>query len=203
MNKKYIKKSLKYVWHPCSQMKDYESVPLIPIKKGRGSWLYDFEGKKYLDVTSSWWVNLFGHNNKTIKKYIKNQLDELEHSMLAGLTHNPVIELSEKLSKLTKLSHCSYGSDGSNAVEIALKMSVQFWRQTGLPEKNKFVYLENSYHGETLGSLSVTDIPLFKSQYYSLMRPHIQTLSPDLRLKKANQSNDDFMTSKLQSLAKK
>ena len=202
MNKKYIKKSLKYVWHPCSQMKDYESVPLIPIKKGRGSWLYDFEGKKYLDVTSSWWVNLFGHNNITIKKYIKNQLDELEHSMLAGLTHNPVIELSEKLSKLTKLSHCSYGSDGSNAVEIALKMSVQFWRQTGLPEKNKFVYLENSYHGETLGSLSVTDIPLFKSQYYSLMRPHIQTLSPDLRLKKANQSNDDFMASKLQGLAK-
>jgi len=201
-NKKYIEKSMKYVWHPCSQMKDYELLPLIPIEKGKGTWLFDYEKKKYLDVTSSWWVNLFGHNNKTIKKYIKKQLDELEHSMLAGLTHNPVIELSEKLSKLTKLSHCSYGSDGANAVEIALKMSVQYWQQTGFKEKNKFVHLENSYHGETLGALSVTDIPLFKSQYYSLMRSHIQTSSPDLRLKPNNQSKEDFVSEKLKDLAK-
>ena len=101
-NNKYIKRSLKSVWHPCTQMKHHENLPLIPIERGRGVWLYDFDGKKYLDVTSSWWVNLFGHNNKIIKKYITRQLNTLEHSMLAGLTHSPVIELSEKLSKLTK-----------------------------------------------------------------------------------------------------
>lgn len=201
-NNKYIQKSIKHVWHPCSQMKHYENIPLIPIQKGRGSWLFDYENKKYLDVTSSWWVNLFGHNNKIIKKYIAKQLNILEHSMLAGLTHGPVIELSEKLGKLTKLGHCSYGSDGANAVEIALKMSAQFWLQTGSPKKNKFVYLENSYHGETLGALSVTDISLFKSQYYSLMKSHIQTPSPDWRFKKKNQSNEDFIQSKLNALAK-
>ncbi|MDA7843350.1 adenosylmethionine--8-amino-7-oxononanoate transaminase [Methylophilaceae bacterium] len=201
-NNKYIKRSLKSVWHPCTQMKHHENLPLIPIEKGRGVWLYDFDGNKYLDVTSSWWVNLFGHNNKIIKKYITRQLNTLEHSMLAGLTHSPVIELSEKLSKLTKLGHCSYGSDGANAVEIALKMSSHYWSQTGFPLKNKYIYLENSYHGETLGALAVTDVPIFRTHYGALIKNYIKTDSPDLRLKKNNQSFDEFLNEKLEKLTK-
>ena len=131
-NKKYIKESMKYIWHPCSQMKHHEKTPLIPIREGRGSWLIDFNNKKYLDVTSSWWVNLFGHNNKIIKQHITKQLNKIEHVMLAGVTHEAAIDLSKKLSKLTKLSHCSYGSDGANAVEIALKMSSHYWKRIGL-----------------------------------------------------------------------
>ena len=201
-NHKYIKRSLKSVWHPCTQMKHHENLPLIPIEKGRGVWLYDFDGKKYLDVTSSWWVNLFGHNNKIIKKYITRQLNTLEHSMLAGLTHSPVIELSEKLSKLTNLGHCSYGSDGANAVEIALKMSSHYWSQIGFPLKNKYIYLENSYHGETLGALAVTDVPIFRTHYGALIKNYIKTDSPDLRLKKNNQSFDEFLNEKLEKLSK-
>ena len=201
-NNKYIKRSLKSVWHPCTQMKHHENLPLIPIERGRGVWLYDFDGKKYLDVTSSWWVNLFGNNNKIIKKYITRQLNTLEHSMLAGLTHSPVIELSEKLSKLTNLGHCSYGSDGANAVEIALKMSSHYWSQIGFPLKNKYMYLENSYHGETLGALAVTDIPIFRTHYGALIKNYIKTDSPDLRLKKNNQSFDEFLDEKLEKLTK-
>ena len=199
-NKKYIKESMKYIWHPCSQMKHHEKTPLIPIKEGRGSWLIDFNNKKYLDVTSSWWVNLFGHNNKIIKQHITKQLNKIEHVMLAGATHEAAIDLSKKLSKLTKLSHCSYGSDGANAVEIALKMSSHYWTRVGLPKKNKFVYLENSYHGETIGALSVTDIPIFRKQYASLIKPYFSVPSPDLRLKKTNQTPEEFIQEKIKSL---
>ena len=199
-NKKYIKESMKYIWHPCSQMKHHEKTPLIPIREGRGSWLIDFNNKKYLDVTSSWWVNLFGHNNKIIKQHITKQLNKIEHVMLAGATHEAAIDLSKKLSKLTKLSHCSYGSDGANAVEIALKMSSHYWKRVGLPKKNKFVYLENSYHGETIGALSVTDIPIFRKQYASLIKPYFSVPSPDLRLKKANKTTDEFIQEKIKSL---
>ena len=199
-NKKYIKESMKYIWHPCSQMKHHEKTPLIPIREGRGSWLIDFNNKKYLDVTSSWWVNLFGHNNKIIKQHITKQLNKIEHVMLAGATHEAAIDLSKKLSKLTKLSHCSYGSDGANAVEIALKMSSHYWKRVGLPKKNKFVYLENSYHGETIGALSVTDIPIFRKQYASLIKPYFSVPSPDLRLKKANKTSEEFIQEKIKSL---
>ena len=199
-NKKYIKESMKYVWHPCSQMKHHEKIPLIPIREGRGSWLIDFNDKKYLDVTSSWWVNLFGHNNKIIKRHITKQLNKIEHVMLAGVTHEAAIDLSKKLSKLTKLSHCSYGSDGANAVEIALKMSSHYWARVGLPKKSKFVYLENSYHGETIGALSVTDIPIFRKQYNSLIKPYFSVPSPDSRLKKAHQTSEEFIQEKIKSL---
>ena len=199
-NKKYIKESMKYIWHPCSQMKHHEKTPLIPIREGRGSWLIDFNNKKYLDVTSSWWVNLFGHNNKIIKQHITKQLNKIEHVMLAGATHEAAIDLSKKLSKLTKLSHCSYGSDGANAVEIALKMSSHYWKRVGLPKKNKFVYLENSYHGETIGALSVTDIPIFRKQYASLIKPYFSVPSPDFRLNKANKTSEEFIQEKIKFL---
>lgn len=138
MNNKYLQeRSLKTVWHPCTQMKQHESMPLIPIVRGQGVWLYDSEGKRYLDAIGSWWVNLFGHANPRINAAIRDQLDKLEHVMLAGFTHESVVELSERLRKLVsgKLGHCFYSSDGASAVEIALKMSFHYWHNMGHPEK--------------------------------------------------------------------
>ncbi|HTE16330.1 MAG TPA: aminotransferase class III-fold pyridoxal phosphate-dependent enzyme, partial [Burkholderiales bacterium] len=161
-NSLLLKRSLAAVWHPCTQMKQHESLPLIPVARAQGCWLYDFDGKRYLDAVSSWWVNLFGHGNAHINAALRDQLDTLEHAMLAGCTHEPVVELSERLSKLTsgKLGHCFYGSDGASAVEIALKMSFHYWRNSGQSLKTNFVSLAGSYHGETLGALSVTDVAL-------------------------------------------
>ena len=124
-NKKLKNRDLKVIWHPCTQMKDHEKLPLIPIKKAYGVYLEDFEGNRYIDAISSWWVNLFGHTNSYINTKIKEQLDELEHVILAGFTHEGIIRLSERLVKLTpkNLTKCFYADNGSSAIEVALKMS--------------------------------------------------------------------------------
>ena len=191
-NQDLLKRSLQSVWHPCTQMKQHEVFPLIPIQRGEGVWLYDIEGKQYLDAVSSWWVNLFGHNNPRIKDAIKQQLDTLEHVMLAGFTHEPVVELSEKLAKLTGLGHAFYASDGASATEIALKMSFHYWRNSAKPQKTQFISLQNSYHGETLGALGVTDVAIFKDTYAPLLMQSAQTPSPDFRLAEAGESAEDF-----------
>ncbi|MHB8167739.1 MAG: aminotransferase class III-fold pyridoxal phosphate-dependent enzyme, partial [Sulfuricella sp.] len=180
-NKTFLDRSLAAVWHPCTQMKLHETLPLVPISRGEGVWLYDFEGKRYLDAVSSWWVNLFGHCNPRINAALKDQLDQLEHVMLAGFTHQPVVELSERLSRLSGLGHCFYGSDGASATEIALKMSFHYWRNSGRPAKTRFVSLRNGYHGETVGALSVTDVALFKDTYAPLLRESAQVPTPDWR----------------------
>jgi adenosylmethionine-8-amino-7-oxononanoate aminotransferase len=178
-----LRRSLSAVWHPCTQMKHHETLPLIPVARARGCWLYDFEGRRYLDAVSSWWVNLFGHCHPRINAALAAQMEQLEHVILAGFTHEPVVVLSERLSRLTggALGHCFYASDGASAVEIALKMSFHFWRNTGKPGKTRFVSLEGSYHGETLGALSVTDVALFKDTYAPLLRQSAQVPSPDWR----------------------
>ena len=178
-----VSRSLAAVWHPCTQMKHHETIPLIPLKSGKGIWLYDAQGNRYLDAISSWWTNLFGHTHPAITGAIKTQLDTLEHAMLAGCTHEPVIELSERLGQKTngQLGHAFYASDGASAVEIALKMSFHYWRNVGKSSKTEFVALENSYHGETLGALSVTDVALFKDTYQSLLKVSHLTLAPDNR----------------------
>ena len=191
-NQALLNRSLQSVWHPCTQMKQHEQFPLIPIKKGHGVWLYDADGKRYLDAVSSWWVNLFGHNNPRIKDAIKQQLDNLEHVMLAGFTHEPVIELSEKLSRLTGLGHAFYASDGASATEIALKMSFHYWRNSGKNSKTKFISLQNSYHGETLGALGVTDVAIFKDTYAPLLMQSVQMPSPDFRLAEVGESAEAF-----------
>ena len=191
-NQTLLSRSLKSVWHPCTQMKQHETYPLIPIQRGDGVWLYDADGRRYLDAVSSWWVNLFGHNNPRIKDAIKLQLDTLEHVMLAGFTHEPVVELSEKLSQLTGLGHAFYGSDGASATEIALKMSFHYWRNIGKVNKTKFISLQNSYHGETLGALSVTDVAIFKDTYAPLLMQSAQMPSPDFRLAEAGESAEAF-----------
>lgn len=191
-NQDLLHRSLQSVWHPCTQMKQHEQFPLVPISRGDGVWLVDEDGNRYLDAVSSWWVNLFGHNNTRIKDAIKLQLDTLEHVILAGFTHEPVVALSEKLAKLTGLGHAFYGSDGASATEIALKMSFHYWRNTGKPNKTKFVSLQNSYHGETLGALGVTDVAIFKDTYAPLLMQSAQMPSPDFRLAETGESAENY-----------
>ncbi|MBS0354386.1 MAG: adenosylmethionine--8-amino-7-oxononanoate transaminase [Proteobacteria bacterium] len=192
-NSEFLARSLSAVWHPCTQMKHHEQLPLIPIKRGEGAWLYDMDGKRYLDGISSWWVNLFGHANPRIGAALKAQLDTLEHVLLAGFTHEPVVELSERLAALTghRLGHAFYASDGASATEIALKMSVHYWRNTGRPAKNRFVSLTGSYHGETVGALAVTDVAIFRDAYAPLVRGGTCVPTPDARLAEAGETAAD------------
>ncbi len=188
-NADLLQRSLKAVWHPCTQMKQHAAgeLPLIPIARGAGAWLYDFDGRRYLDAVSSWWVNLFGHCNPRINAALREQLETLEHVILAGFTQQPVVELSERLSALTggaageRLGHCFYASDGASATEIALKMSFHSWRNRGRSEKQDFLCLSGSYHGETVGALAVTDVALFKDAYAPLVRSAATVPSPDAR----------------------
>lgn len=189
-----LARSQSAVWHPCSQMKHYEQFPLVPIARGSGVWLYDTDNNRYLDTVSSWWVNLFGHCNPRINTALRDQLDTLEHVMLAGFTHEPVVQLSERLRELAPagLGHCFYGSDGAAAIEIAIKMSAHYWGNTGKPQKTQFISLQNSYHGETLGALSVTDVALFYDAYNALIRQQSTVPSPDARLAEVGESAENF-----------
>lgn len=180
MDNEFLKQlDLKHIWHPCTQMKDHENVPLIPIKKAKGVWLYDFNDKRYLDCISSWWVNLFGHCNEKIANAMKKQVDELEHVILAGFTHEPIIKLSTKLCEKVgrDFNKCFYADNGSSAVEIALKMSFHYHLNQGF-KKNKFLSLSNSYHGETLGALSIGDVALYKNTYNPLLLKCLNTPVP-------------------------
>lgn len=193
-NTNLLARSLSAVWHPCSQMKHYELFPLLPIANGSGIWLYDYDNKRYLDAVSSWWVNLFGHCNPRINAALRDQLETLEHVMLAGCTHEPVVQLSERLREIAPkgLGHCFYASDGASATEIALKMSAHYWRNSGKPDKTHFISLENSYHGETLGALSVTDVALFRTAYGTLIRQHATVPSPDWRKAAAGENAEVY-----------
>jgi adenosylmethionine-8-amino-7-oxononanoate aminotransferase len=176
-------RSLRHVWHPCTQMARAAQVPPLPIVRGRGPWLEDAEGRRYFDATSSWWVNLFGHADARLNAALKAQLDELPHVMLAGCTHPPAVLLAERLAALTGgvLGHCFFASDGASAVEVALKMSFHHWRNRGRAAKREFVCLRQGYHGETLGALAVTDVAVFRDVYDPLlMRAHV-VASPDAR----------------------
>ncbi len=193
-NQSFSDRDLAVLWHPCTQMKDHEAFPVIPIKKGRGVWLEDFEGNRYLDAISSWWVNLFGHANPAINAALKDQLDTLEHVIFAGFTHEPAIKLAEKLVEITPegLSRCFYADNGSAAVEVALKMSFHYWRNKGQNQKTKFITLENSYHGETLGALAVGDVALYKETYDPLLMDVITVPGPDCYNREQGESWADY-----------
>ena len=182
-NSVLLTRSRTAVWHPCTQMKQHETLPLIPVARAQGCWIYDCDGRRYLDAVSSWWVNLFGHAEPRINAALIDQLQKLEHVMLAGFTHEPVVQLSERLSALAggALGHCFYGSDGASATEIALKMSFHYWRNRDRQAKQEFISLAGSYHGETLGALSVTDVALFRDSYAPLLRASRQVPCPDWR----------------------
>ena len=178
-NSEMMQRDLEVIWHPCTQMKDHETLPLIPIKSGKGVYLYDFEGNSYIDAVSSWWVNLFGHANESINAKIKLQLDTLEHVLLAGFTHEPAVELAHKLVKITPktLKKVFYVDNGSSAVEAALKMSYHYHLNLG-KSKALFLSLTNSYHGETIGALSVGDVALYKETYAPLLIANMQVPVP-------------------------
>ncbi len=180
-NDRITARDLAVVWHPCTQMKDHERLPPIPIARGEGVWLYDFDGRRYLDGISSWWVNLFGHANPRINRALREQLERLEHVLLAGFTHEPVVRLSEALVRLLPqgLTRCFYADSGSAAIEVAVKMSFHFWQNRGQPKKRRFITLSNSYHGETLGALAVGDVELYKKVYQPLLMDVITAPSPD------------------------
>ena len=178
-NSQIVEEDLKHIWHPCTQMKDHETLPLIPIKRAKGVYLYDFEDNRYIDAISSWWVNIFGHANEHISNRIKEQLDTLEHVLLAGFTHKPAVNLAEKLVNLTPkgLDKVFFADNGSSAVEVALKMSFHYHRNLG-SHRPLFLSLTNSYHGETIGALSVGDVELYKETYAPLLLSSIQTPVP-------------------------
>jgi adenosylmethionine-8-amino-7-oxononanoate aminotransferase len=193
-NKSLARRDLAALWHPCTQMRDHAEDPPIPIRRGQGVWLEDYDGRRYLDAISSWWVNLFGHANPRINAAIADQLDTLEHVILAGFTHAPAVELSERLGALTPgLGHCFYASDGSSAVEIALKMSYHYWRNRG-EARTRFINLANSYHGETLGALAVGDVGLYKETYQPLLLTPVTVPSPDCYHREPGESCTDYST---------
>ncbi len=195
LNEEWQARSRRAVWHPCTQMKLHEGgplgLPLTPIARAEGVWLHDYDGRRILDGISSWWVNLFGHNHPAMRAALTEQLQRLDHVMLAGFTHAPVVELSERLGALTGLGHAFYGSDGASATEIALKMSAHHWRNAGQPGKNRFVGVAGGYHGETVGALAVTDIKLFRDAYAPLLRGAATVPSPDARLAAAGETAVD------------
>ena len=199
-NDQLLQRDLAVLWHPCSQMKDYfptpegDGLPLIPIQSGCGVWLTDFDGQRYLDAISSWWVNLFGHAHPAINHAIKAQLDTLEHVIFGGFTHQAAVMLAEQLVALTPpgLAKCFYADNGSAAVEIALKMSFHYWQNSGQPQKTRFITLENSYHGETLGALAVGDVALYKTTYAPLLMDVITVPSPDTFHREAGESEHAY-----------
>ena len=180
-NQALMNRDLQVLWHPCTQMKDHQSLPVIPIRRGEGVWLEDFDGNRYIDAVSSWWVNIFGHANPRINSAVREQLEKLEHVILAGFSHEPVIELAERLVGLTApgLSRVFFADNGSSGIEVALKTSFHYWQNAGKPNKKRFVTLGNSYHGETLAALAVGDVDLYKHTYKPLLMEVFTAPSPD------------------------
>ena len=181
MEKTWEERDLEYIWHPCSQMKDYEGFPPIVVDHGKGAWLYDIHGKKYLDIISSWWANLLGHCNEKINEAVKEQIDQLEHVIFANFSHVPAIRLAEALAKIVpnRLKKFHFNDNGSAAVECALKMCFQYYLQTGKPEKQHFMCLSGGYHGETIGALSVGAVDLYTQIYRPLMMKTFPIEAPD------------------------
>ncbi len=193
-NHTLIQRDAAVVWHPCTQMKDHETFPVVPIKSGSGVWLEDFDGNRYLDAISSWWVNLFGHANPLINEALKKQLDSLEHVILSGFTHEAAIGLAEKLVEITpaNLNKCFYADNGASAIEVALKMSFHYWKNQGQPQKKQFITLENSYHGETLGALATCNLGYFKETYAALLMPVFTVPSPEAFDREAGETPADY-----------
>lgn len=167
----WAEKDLEYIWHPCSQMKDYEELPPIVVDHGKGMYLYDVEGNRYVDVVSSWWCNLLGHCNDRINSAIKKQVDTLEHVIFANFTHKTAITLCDKLSKVLPKGLCKFNftDNGSSAIEAAMKVSFQYHFQTGNPQKKRFMALADAYHGETIGALSVGALDLYAEIYKPIL----------------------------------
>lgn len=205
-------RDLAVVWHPCTQMHDHETLPMLPIAAAEGVWLTGHDGRRYLDAVSSWWTCLLGHRHPRIVAALKDQLDRLDHVMLAGFTHEPAIELAEQLVRIAPraqgqsaeapptLTRVFYADNGSSAVEVALKLSFHYWRNQGRGERTRFIALSGGYHGETLGALSVTDVALYRETYAPLLLQPIFAPSPDTYESEPGESAADCATRRLGEL---
>ncbi|MFH0797391.1 MAG: adenosylmethionine--8-amino-7-oxononanoate transaminase [Candidatus Omnitrophota bacterium] len=177
---KWLEKDRKYIWHPYTQMKDCQHLPPILIERAKGIKIYDHRGRFYYDTIASWWCNVHGHNHPEIKKAIKEQIECLDHVLFAGFTHKPAIALAEKLVAISpkNLTKVFFSDNGSTAVESALKMSFQYWQNTGKKKKVKFVSLDLGYHGDTIGTMSVSGVGLFNQVFQPLFFSSFQVPSP-------------------------
>ncbi len=195
-------RDLKHLWHPCTQMHDHERIPMVPIARGEGAWLIDADGRRYLDGISSWWTNLFGHANPRIAAALAVQAHTLEHVIFAGFTHEPAIELAEELVRISPpgLERVFLADNGSAAIEVALKMSFHYWLNLGHGEKTRFIALTGSYHGETLGALSVSDVALYRKTYAPLLLTPILAPSPDSYEAASGESAEQLATRRLGEL---
>jgi adenosylmethionine-8-amino-7-oxononanoate aminotransferase len=176
-----VRRDLSLLWHPCTQMHDHRTVPMVPIARGEGAWLIGTDGRRYLDGISSWWTNIFGHANPRLAAALADQAKTLEHVIFAGFTHEPAVALAEELVRVTPpgLDRVFLADNGSAAIEVALKMSFHYWLNQGHGEKTRFIALTGSYHGETLGALSVSDVALYRKTYAPLLLTPILAPSAD------------------------
>ncbi len=189
-------RDLSVLWHPCTQMREHPDIlPLVPIARGEGAWLFDHDGNRYLDAVSSWWTNLFGHAEPRIAAAIAAQAMRLEQVMLAGFSHEPAIELAEALLRIAPtqagrapLAKVFYADNGSAGIEVALKMAFHWFHNQGEHRRTRFIALENGYHGETIGALAVGDIPLYRRVYAPLLMQAMFVPSPDAYLAREGQS---------------
>lgn len=189
-------RDLAVLWHPCTQMREHpDTLPLLPIARGEGAWLIGHDGHRYLDAVSSWWTNIHGHAEPRIAAAIARQAGTLEQVMLAGFTHEPAVQLAERLLAIAPrqagrapLAKVFYADNGSAGVEVALKMAFHWFVNAGEPRRRKFIALENGYHGETIGALSVGDIPLYRRVYAPLLCEALFAPSPDAWLAREGQS---------------
>jgi adenosylmethionine-8-amino-7-oxononanoate aminotransferase len=204
-------RDLAVVWHPCTQMHDHETLPMLPVARAEGAWLYGHGGRRWLDAVSSWWTCLLGHRHPRIVAALKDQLDRLDHVMLAGFTHEPAIELAEALvaiaprptapgNGMPTLARVFYADNGSSAIEVALKLSFHYWRNVGKRDRTRFVALTGGYHGETLGALSVTDVELYRATYAPLLHEPIFAPSPDAYLAEPGENAADCARRRLGEL---
>jgi len=182
-NKRLEVRDKKHVWHPFTQMKEWEKETTLIIERGEGNYVIDTHGRKYLDGVSSLWVNVYGHKKREIDNAIKAQIDKISHSSLLGLGNIPSIELAEKLVQIAPkgLTKVFYSDNGSTAVEIALKMAYQYWQQLRTPNsklRTKFVAFTGAYHGDTFGSMSVGEIDVFVEKYKPLLFPTYKAYYP-------------------------
>jgi len=170
-----------HVWHPCTQQKDHETLPPLPIARGEGCYLIDYDGNRILDGVSSWWVNLFGHSHPRLNRALAAQAEKVAHHIFAGFTHQPGVELAARLCALAPpgLTKVFFADNGSSAVEVALKMSFQYWQQVGVRQKTRFVSITEAYHGETIGALSVSGCDLYRSIYRPILLEGFQVQGPD------------------------
>ena len=177
------KKDNELIWHPYTQMKTAKSA--IPIIKGEGAYLFDENGKKFIDAVSSWWVNIHGHSHPYIAEKIYAQLNKLEHVIFAGFTHSPAIELAERLKKHLPINQTKffYSDDGSTATEVAVKMAIQYWHNKGIV-KNKIIAFNNSYHGDTFGAMSISGRSVFTNPFNKFLFDVIYIDIPELSKEK-------------------